>query len=45
MHKRIRNHPLVGLDYILEILLIYKKYEWRKMTVPVRTRNSGTCGT
>jgi hypothetical protein len=31
-----RHHPLVGLDYIIDILLVYRKYEGRKMTVPVR---------
>lgn len=36
LYGYVRNHPLVGLDYILDILLIYKKYEGRKMTVPVR---------
>jgi len=46
LYGYVRNHPLVGLDYILDILLIYKKYEGRKMTVPVRrhayVRNSFT---
>ena len=36
LYGYVRNHPLVGLEYILDILLIYKKYEGRKMTVPVR---------
>jgi hypothetical protein len=31
-----RHHPLLGLDYIIDILLVYRKYEGRKMTVPVR---------
>ncbi|CAF0940746.1 unnamed protein product [Brachionus calyciflorus] len=41
-----RHHPLYGLDFVLDILLIYRKYEGRKMTVPVRRhaylRNSYT---
>lgn len=36
MYGYVRNHPLSGLDYIMDILLVYKKYEGRKMTVPVR---------
>lgn len=31
-----RHHPLIGLDYVIDILLVYRKYEGRKMTVPVR---------
>lgn len=31
-----RHHPLFGLDYVIDILLVYRKYEGRKMTVPVR---------
>lgn len=36
LYGYMRNHPLVGLDYIIDILLVYKRYEGRKMTVPVR---------
>jgi hypothetical protein len=32
----MRHHPLIGLDYIIDILLVYRKYEGRKMTVTVR---------
>ncbi|XP_075209798.1 chondroitin sulfate synthase [Lycorma delicatula] len=31
-----RLNPLYGTDYILDMLLVYKKYRGRKMTVPVR---------
>ncbi|KAI5722967.1 hypothetical protein M8J76_016297 [Diaphorina citri] len=31
-----RENPLHGADYILDLLLVYKKYRGRKMTVPVR---------
>lgn len=31
-----RMNPLYGQDYILDLLLIYKKYRGKKMTVPVR---------
>nr|CAD7571224.1 unnamed protein product [Timema californicum] len=31
-----RLDPLHGADYILDMLLVYKKYRGRKMTVPVR---------
>lgn len=31
-----RLSPLYGADYILDLLLVYKKYRGRKMTVPVR---------
>lgn len=31
-----RLDPIHGADYILDILLVYKKYRGRKMTVPVR---------
>ncbi|KAF6207578.1 hypothetical protein GE061_016025 [Apolygus lucorum] len=31
-----RYDPLHGVDYILDMLLVYKKYRGRKMTVPVR---------
>ena len=32
----MRHDPLIGVDYILDILLVYRKYEGRKMTVQVR---------
>ena len=32
----MRHHPLYGMDYIIDILLVYRKYEGRKMTVQVR---------
>lgn len=31
-----RIDPIHGIDYILDMLLVYKKYRGRKMTVPVR---------
>lgn len=31
-----RVNPLFGADYVLDMLLMYKKYRGRKMTVPVR---------
>ncbi|XP_046553957.1 chondroitin sulfate synthase 1-like isoform X1 [Haliotis rubra] len=31
-----RTNPLFGADYILDLLLIYRKHKGRKMTVPVR---------
>lgn len=31
-----RLDPIHGADYILDILLVYKKYRGRKMTVSVR---------
>ncbi|XP_039291435.1 chondroitin sulfate synthase 1 isoform X1 [Nilaparvata lugens] len=31
-----RMNPVFGADYILDLLLVYKKYRGRKMTVPVR---------
>ena len=31
-----RVNPRFGVDYILDILLVYKKYRGRKMTFPVR---------
>ncbi|KAK2727778.1 hypothetical protein QYM36_008312 [Artemia franciscana] len=31
-----RVTPLYGSDYVLDLLLVYKKYRGRKMTVPVR---------
>ncbi|KAJ4451658.1 hypothetical protein ANN_03128 [Periplaneta americana] len=31
-----RLNPQYGADYILDLLLVYKKYRGRKMTVPVR---------
>jgi chondroitin sulfate synthase len=46
LYGYVRHHPLTGLDYIIDLLLIYRKYEGRKMTVPVRRhayiRNSYT---
>lgn len=31
-----RVNAMYGADYILDLLLVYKKYRGRKMTVPVR---------
>lgn len=31
-----RNNPLHGQDLIVDLLLVYKKYRGKKMTVPVR---------
>jgi len=31
-----RRNPLHGADYILDLLLVYRKHKGRKMTVPVR---------
>lgn len=31
-----RVNPLFGADYMLDMLLMYKKYRGKKMTVPVR---------
>lgn len=31
-----RVNPLFGVDYMLDMLLMYKKYRGKKMTVPVR---------
>lgn len=31
-----RLHPRLGVDYILDLLLVYKKYRGRKMMFPVR---------
>lgn len=31
-----RTNPLYGADYVLDLLLIYRKHKGRKMTVPVR---------
>ena len=36
LYGYVKQDPLVGLDYIIDILLVYRKYEGRKMTVPVR---------
>jgi chondroitin sulfate synthase len=36
LYGYVRHHPLIGIDYIIDALLVYKKYEGRKMTVPVR---------
>ena len=46
LYGYVRHHPLIGIDYIIDVLLVYRKYEGRKMTVPVRrhayVRNSFT---
>jgi chondroitin sulfate synthase len=46
LYGYVRHHPLIGIDYIIDVLLVYRKYEGRKMTVPVRRhaylRNSFT---
>ena len=31
-----RLNPLHGADYVLDLLLVYRKHKGRKMTVPVR---------
>lgn len=31
-----RLNPIYGVDVILDLLLVYRKYRGRKMTVPVR---------
>lgn len=31
-----RVNPLFGVDYVLDLLMTYKKYRGRKMTIPVR---------
>lgn len=31
-----RVNPVFGVDYMLDMLLMYKKYRGKKMTVPVR---------
>ncbi|KAG8223078.1 hypothetical protein J437_LFUL002026 [Ladona fulva] len=36
LYAYTRSNPLYGLDFILDLLLVYKKYRGRKMTVPVR---------
>lgn len=36
LYGYMRHHPLYGIDFVLDILLVYRKYEGRKMTVPVR---------
>ena len=36
LYGYMRFDPLIGLDYILDILLVYRRYEGKKMTVPVR---------
>jgi chondroitin sulfate synthase len=36
LYGYVRHHPLIGVDFIIDILLVYRKYEGRKMTVPVR---------
>jgi chondroitin sulfate synthase len=32
----MRYNPLIGIDYIIDMQLVYRKYEGRKMTLPVR---------
>ncbi|XP_014273128.1 chondroitin sulfate synthase 1 isoform X2 [Halyomorpha halys] len=36
LYGYVRYNPIHGADYILDLLLLYKKYRGRKMTVPVR---------
>ncbi|XP_042205381.1 chondroitin sulfate synthase 1-like [Homarus americanus] len=36
LYGYIRWHPTLALEYILDMLLLYKKYRGKKMTVPVR---------
>ena len=36
LYGYIRWHPSLALEYILDMLLLYKKYRGKKMTVPVR---------
>ncbi|KFM68678.1 Chondroitin sulfate synthase 1, partial [Stegodyphus mimosarum] len=36
LYGYIRENPLFGVDYILDMLLTYRKYRGKKMTVPVR---------
>lgn len=36
LYGYMRHHPLIGIDYVIDALLVYRKYEGRKMTVPVR---------
>ncbi|UYV63520.1 CHSY1 [Cordylochernes scorpioides] len=36
LYGYMRLNPLYGVDYILDLLLTYRKYRGKKMTVPVR---------
>lgn len=36
LYGYVREIPLYGIDYIMDLLLTYKKYRGKKMTVPVR---------
>ncbi|XP_050695418.1 chondroitin sulfate synthase 1-like isoform X2 [Eriocheir sinensis] len=36
LYGYIRWHPSLAMEYILDMLLLYKKYRGKKMTVPVR---------
>jgi chondroitin sulfate synthase len=36
LYGYMRHQPTIGIDYIIDILLVYRKYEGRKMTVTVR---------
>ncbi|XP_054714814.1 chondroitin sulfate synthase 1-like [Uloborus diversus] len=36
LYGYVRENPLFGVDYILDMLLTYRKYRGKKMTVPVR---------
>lgn len=36
LYGYVRENPLYGVDYILDMLLTYRKYRGKKMTVPVR---------
>lgn len=36
LYGYVRENPLYGVDYILDMFLTYRKYRGKKMTVPVR---------
>ncbi|CAL4095283.1 unnamed protein product, partial [Meganyctiphanes norvegica] len=36
LYGYVRTHPSMAIEYILDMLLLYKKYRGKKMTVPVR---------
>lgn len=36
LYGYMRHQPSIGVDYIIDMLLVYRKYEGKKMTVPVR---------
>ena len=36
LYGYMRHQPSLGVDYIIDMLLVYRKYEGKKMTVPVR---------